>query len=78
MDTGTGAHSQPSQCVEEVKAGEQGEELRGNAIPFEHLESAPRRRGINSSVHFQRSRGRGNLPHLTLFRAARVCDNGDT
>ena len=78
MDTGTGAHSQTSRCVEETKAGERGEELRGNAIPFEHVESAPRRRGFNSSVHFQRSRWRGNLPHLTLFRAAGVCDDGVT
>lgn len=78
MDTGTGTHGQTSLCVEETKAGERGEELRRNAIPFECLESAPRRRGINSSVHFQRSSGRGNLPHLTLFWVVGVCDDGDT
>ena len=65
-------------CVEETKAGGRGGELRGNAIPFECLQSAPRRGGINSSVHFQRSSGRGNLPHLTLFWVAGVCGDGDT
>lgn len=78
MDTGRGTHGQTSLCVEETKAGDREEELRGNVIPFECLELAPRRRGINSSVHFQRSRGRENLPHLTLFWVAGVCDDGDT
>lgn len=57
MDTGTGAHSQTSRCVEETKAGERGEELRGNAIPFERLESAPRREEASTPVSTFRGAG---------------------